>query len=327
MRTATLALISRLVLSTVYALLIVLVPWDQIRGSYFRDIENYLYRINQIQLHTLDYFFFGEGALSYLRSEYLWSWLLAALVQRGFEGEHILSIVSAAAAFIAHWFLARYVGSVWALVILLNPISIDLYASQIRSALAFSLFLVAVQLGGSSVRNLLSYALLATAPFIHTSMLIVGSLYLTAKFYVARFRLRSSQMVLVTLIGSCVLAVLLAEFAQLAASYAGDRRSLSSEGTGTRSLAYNFFWFIFPMVLAAGYTVFNTRQWAYHFGIAICLITAASELLGLPFFRFIALAIPVTMAIIPTLKRRFRLVAIALMVLYDLILFSYWLRG
>lgn len=169
--------------SLLYAALIIWFPWEELRGSEFSDIANYLRRVERIRLYSLDYFDFGDSILSMLSSEFAWSWLTAIFLNLGFTGEGFLMVMSGFSAFVASWFLARRVGGLAAMIMLLNPISIDLYASQIRSAVAFSVFLLAVSIVGSGMpRKAASAGLMVFTFFVHASMPLLLAVYAAAKF-------------------------------------------------------------------------------------------------------------------------------------------------
>lgn len=312
--------------SLLYAALIIWFPWEELRGSEFSDIANYLRRVERIRLYSLDYFDFGDSILSMLSSEFAWSWLTAIFLNFGFTGEGFLMVMSGFSAFVASWFLARRVGGLAAMIMLLNPISIDLYASQIRSAVAFSVFLLAVSIVGSGMpRKAASAGLMVFTFFVHASMPLLLAVYAAAKFLGARISWRPRRRVAIAVALALVMAIGFVVLAPLIISALGDRRTLSAEGS--RSLAYMAFWLIFSVLLAISYNARNTAMWTYHFGLITMVFAAVSEVAGTPLFRFIGLALPVILASLPVLSRTNRLIIFVLLPLYDMLLFAYWLRG
>ena len=316
---------AQLVTSSAYSAAIVFIPWDVVRGSSFSDVTNYLNRIELIGRFGLEYFDFGNSLLRFVSSEYLWAWTLAWMVENGWDPQNILNVFSAIAAFTAHAFLARYIGSLPAFIVLLNPISIDLYVSQVRSAFAFSLCLTGIWLLDFRIWRWPAYVLFAISPFFHTSMLMLVPLLLGTKRIITGTSQPTRRLAATSVAVAVAMAVLIKLTAPIILSTIEDRREFILQGG--RTLAYTVFWFILPSLLIIFRNKLNMRNWRYVFVIIINYMTFFLELFGLAFFRLIGLTIPVTISVLPLVGARNRVVLVIILLLYDLLLFSYWLSG
>lgn len=312
--------------SLLYAALILWVPWAELRGTEFVDIFNYLRRIEYIRLYSLDGIDFGDSIISMMSSEFAWSWITSVFLRLGFTGEEFLAIMSGFSASVAAWFLARRVGGIAAVIMLINPISIDLYASQIRSAVAFSIFLLAASfIGNGTLKRAGSLALMVFTFFIHASMPVLLGVYAASHFIGSRLSWSPRRRVVITVSMAIAMALVFVVVAPIIINAIGDRRNLTAEGS--KSIAYVAFWLILAGLLAISYNPRNTTLWTYFFGLIILIFVVLSELMNTPLFRFIALSIPVILSCLPDLSRFNRPIIFLLWPLYDILLFSYWLRG
>ncbi|WP_133056354.1 hypothetical protein [Limimaricola soesokkakensis] len=306
----------------VFTFLIAVVPWDYVRNAEFADVENYVSRIDILKTHGLDYYDYNKSIVGLLTFEYAWVRLLTFLARNNLDPQQILGILSAISAFLTHRFLSRYLGGIAAILILANPITIDLLVSQVRSALAFSIVLTAVQMQEGSLRRLLPYILFAVAPFIHTGMILVIFVYFLSVWLSRR---RSSTLLNsafltagLGLLSGLVISTTVVDIAQAM----GDRRNFSD--TETKSLSYMFFWFLWAALLVIQASARSTRTWYYHFSLYICIAVWVMESSGIASFRFIALSIPIIALSSIHLHKRARIIAWVAMLFYNFLLYYYW---
>jgi hypothetical protein len=305
--------------SVAFSFLIVLVDWEQIRGSRFPDIPNYVYKIDAIRWLGIDYFYLGETWIDYLKNEYVWFFVLYLIAKSSLDPYLALKIISAFSAFIYHRFLAAGAGNVLAFILLLNPITIDLLSSQLRGAFAFSLFLAAVML---LRRQAIFVAGVPVFGLVHSAMFPLGYLFLASHWLANLRSLKVLQKALIAAGLAVGFAVLISIFAPMVTSAIGDRRSF--EDVENKSVLYVTFWLIWGVMLIASARLRMDADWAYLYAIAICVSVPVMTVLGFPGFRLLALSLPIVFLSLMKLSPNQRIPVGAVAVLYQAALFYYW---
>ncbi len=311
-------------LGAIYTLIIVFVPWEEIRGGAFADLQNYIKRIQIIQNFGVEYFIWESTPLGLLKFEALWFMVLVIGAGSGIEPETFLKLITAFSAFAIHRYLRNYLAPVLAVALLINPITIDLLSSQIRSAFAFALFLTAAS--NSDEKNI-SWTRMSTmllTPFVHTGMTIVLLFYFTARVLAYPSRLGADVRGFTTVTIAVGGAIVFAVVAPMLAEAIGDRRNLAAYPI--KSPAYVLFWLGWAIALAVSLKREACRHWRYFFALMICLSAGLMELSGSPGFRFIALSVPIIFSTLPLIHRHLKTALAVATPLYSLILFAYWAR-
>jgi len=310
--------------SLFFALFIVFMPWEWMRGDEFADLVNYTTRIYDLRDYGMRAFQWDDTVMGWLKFEFLWFALLTVVARLDVEPTVFLSSVTFVSAFLTHRFLRQYIGALLAGIVLANPISIDLMSSQIRSALAFSFFLALA--GGTSSGRLawLRWGAMLALPFIHTAMTMILAIFAGAKIITILPRLSPVMRTVLITCGAAIMVVVVATFLPTLADEAGDRRQLADYGNKTA--AYVMFWLLLGIALAASAARRNAHSWEYAFATFITLFGSLAEFLSLPGFRFVALAIPVIFAAMPLMKRELRQGAIVMTAAYSVLLVYYWVR-
>lgn len=309
-----------------YASIITFLPWDDWRGLSFADIANYTMRLEQIERAGVDSILRERGIVASVSREYLWALLLSSSIEMGLKPEAFFQIITFLSSMVAFYFISSRVGLMVALIVMINPISIDLYNSQLRSALAFSLFLIgaSVWMKGQAWKWL-GIPFLIAALFIHTSMIIVSALYVIVLVALGYKEYSSPWRNLITISVSIVLSAAFVLLGNLILSSVGDRRVLSEEGL--RSFSFLIFWLMFAGLLL----IQNSPQLSVspvgQYSLAVLSFSLSSEFMGVQAFRFIAMAIPVIFATIAYSKASNRFIMVTVVGLYNILLFTYWLRG
>jgi hypothetical protein len=306
--------------SAVFSLVIVLVDWEQIRGSSFPDIPNYVYKIDAIRWLGIDYFYLGETWIDYFKNEYAWFFVLYLIAKSSLDPLLALKIISGFSAFIYHRFLSIGAGNAMAFIFLLNPITIDLLSSQLRGAFAFSLLLAAVML---LRRQAFFFAGIPFLGLIHSAMFALGYLFL-ASHWLANFRsLSVRQKALIAAGLAAGFAVLISTIVPLVTLEIGDRRSF--EGVETKSVLYVTFWLIWGVMLIVLARPRMDINWAYLYAIVICVSVPLMTILGFPGFRFLTLSLPIVFLSLTKLAPDQRILIGAGVILYQVVLFYYWI--
>ncbi|MEM1317949.1 MAG: hypothetical protein AAGF29_06770 [Pseudomonadota bacterium] len=310
--------------SIAFALFIVFMPWEWVRGDEFADLVNYTTRIYDLRDYGMRAFQWENSLMGWLKFEYLWFALLGFVARMNVEPDVFLSSVTFVSAFLTHRFLRQYVGALLAALVLTNPITIDLLSSQVRSALAFSIFLALVGTGQSGRFMWLRWPALLALPFIHTAMTMVLAVFAGAKVITSLPQVTPVMRSVLITSGAAVMVVVIATFLPTLADEAGDRRQLADYGNKTA--AYVMYWLLLGIALAASAARRNAASWEYAFATFITLFGAIAEFLSLPGFRFVALAIPIIFAAMPLMRNEIRQGAMIMTACYGVLLIYYWVR-
>jgi hypothetical protein len=309
--------------SLLYAGLLTVLPWESIRGDEFADIQNYTSRIETIQEYGSDYFSWEWTFVGLLKVEFLWFQIISLAANNNLEAVLFLKSITAICAFINHNYLKKTLGAWWSLAILINPITIDLLSSQVRSALAFSLFLVLIKGQYEKKSKKLEAALLFALPFIHTAMIYVLAVYLlsTTLSKLKKFtnELKATASIVIAVCGAVAISVAIPSLAEAV----GDRRGFSQ--FAVKSVTYLAFWILWGLLLSLNRSNISHSRWEYHFAIVICLSGALMDILGMPGFRFIALAIPIIFSTIPLAAKDAKTILFTATPIYGVLLFAYWI--
>jgi hypothetical protein len=309
--------------SLLYAGLLVVLPWEAIRGNEFADVQNYTLRIKIIQEHGSDYFLWDWSIVGLLKFEFLWFQIISLAASNDFEAVLFVKSITAICAFINHNYLKRTFGAWWGMAILINPITIDLLSSQVRGALAFSLFLL---LTGNRLENSpkkINAALLFALPFIHTAMIYVLLVYFLS-ITLSKRKNFNSELKNITAIAFAVCGgVAIFLVVPSLAEAVGDRRNFSQ--VAVKSIAYLAFWILWGLLLSLNNSNIPHSRWEYYFAIIICLSGALLDILGIPGFRFIALSVPIIFATLPFATKDAKNILIIASPIYGALLFAYWI--
>lgn len=311
-----------------YASLIGLFPWSILRVGDFRDLENYSARLRAISRYGSDYYDMGSGILAYFSNEIVWYWILVKSIDFGVSSQAFFVGISVISAFVSAVFLFRKSEKLLLLLFLVNPISLDLYLSQIRSALAFSLVLVGILYWQKWVRadwskqRILSVSAFLIAPFIHSSMILVIAAFFFAKFLEARGARSRWPVGLLAVVAGLGLAIAIIVFGNLMLSELDDRRDLSA--TATRSAFYIVPWIGFIGLTYFGASGREKTNWTHTFSLTVLTFTIVCEMLGVAMFRMVAFSLPILVVSISKLTPTARHFSYLFLAAYTCVLFVYW---
>ncbi len=310
--------------SILFAWLIMAGPWEAIRGDEFADLVNYRTRIYTLHDYGMRYFVWEDSLLGWLRYEFLWFRLLAFVAEYNIHPNTFIASIVGISAFTTHCFLRKYLGVFIATLILLNPITIDLLSSQIRSAFAFALFLAVVMMRPSGPFRYARYGLLLPLPFIHTGLLLMIGLYAGSVILANTQRFSAHLKVAATIIGAVGLAAAIIILLPSVVEATEDRRNITQYGL--KSKAYLSFWIACAGALIISINSELARRWEYFFALTICVAAPLLELAGLPGFRFVALGIPVIFAALAGLRGVVLHSVIFATACYQFLLILYWIQ-
>ncbi len=316
--------VSSIMFSVLFAALIIVGPWEVIRRDEFADLVNYRTRIYELHDYGMRYFVWEDSLLGWLRYEFLWFRTLVFVAEYNIHPDVFIATITGISAFFTHMFLRKHLGIFIATIVLLNPVTIDLLSSQIRSALAFSLFLAVMTWQPNGRFGWLKHALLLPLPFIHTGLMLVVGIY-AGSVVIARSRIVGPQLkVFATVAAGMILAVSVVFLLPSVLEVTEDRRDIAQYGL--KSPAYLSYWIVCAGALIVSVNQDLARRWEYFFALIICLVSPLLELAGLPGFRFIALAIPVIFAALAGLRGVVLHGLIFASLLYQCLLILYWVQ-
>lgn len=314
---------SRITQAVLFAYIVAFVDWEAIRGVPFRDIENYVNRIENIQKFGDYYVVLDNTIAGWISFEILWFKTLEFSTTMGIDPILFLKYITFISSFLTFLFVKKNFNSLLCWIILLNPVTIDLLSAQVRSAFAFSIFLTAISWDRGSVQKYIQIALIAVTPFIHSAMSVIIVLYLVSIFFqkinFVDFRIKHALL----FFGMLFLSLAMAMYSSSVLEAVGDRRQL--EGIGLKSQAYMIFWYVLIFLLAMP-SLWRRIDWKIYFSMSLITVGSVLNLFGVAGFRFVALSIPIFFAAIPLAKANTRIAIILMTIAYDALLFAYWFK-
>ena len=235
-----------IVLSLLFASIIIVIPWEVIRGEDFHDKTNYfnyaLYGINRLEYVSFDSLF------SYIFNEWLWHFIILNVNKYitytyFFNGVSILSLFS-----MAFYLLKRQ--SIYSLILLVNPLVINLVMSQYRISFAMSIVLLAIHIQRFKK---LKFLLIFISTLIHSSVLIFIFVYLA--ILIAKkilYRQPKIYLFVLVLMGLSI-SMIMSGYVDIILDAVGDRRADYEIDNVSSSLSYLSFWILNFFILLLYY--------------------------------------------------------------------------
>ncbi len=292
------------------SLIIVYTPWAEIRGVEFVDLENYLNKIEYLSRTNSEVLY---------NNEFIWGYIISIISK--FENHiFVFSVLSFLSCVFVCWYTYRNLNYKPLALFLINPLMVDFFVSQTRSAVAISICLI-----GLRFSNPLKYLIVITSIGIHTSMSLLLLMVLTFDFLSYsknKFGLKNLDLYNYTfcLFSPIVIALLYTAIL----SFIGDRRA---EFSGSETVTFKFilFW-VFSLAFFLFYFI-QTRTDDFN---SFLLIYFLSLFIGFSIFniyslRFLTYSIPFVILGIDHIKTG-RAIYINLLFLYFTILWLFWLR-
>ncbi|MFK5854544.1 MAG: hypothetical protein QM503_00340 [Bacteroidota bacterium] len=230
--------------SFLLSVVLVWMPWEFIKPSAFLDLDVYRNKFTfetsvliEKEINTLWGFFINEG---------LWDVSIRYLSSViGISLESIFSFI----AFFTIFIFCKYIAvrhGVIAIVFVLNPLVIDFAFSQIRMALAISIFVIGVDVNKKYIKCFL----FILSCFVHTVLVLFIGVYLLCSSYFKSNKIRAlflNSPVLFVFFVALSIFFVIGPMRVLILNYLGDRRGVYPAGGST--LLYASFWFVYAFVL------------------------------------------------------------------------------
>jgi hypothetical protein len=304
-------------MSLAFAWLYITVPWEQLNGIGFPDLQNYLATIAMFERGGE---FLSEQSLlvlSILFQELLWGYMLWMAAMFGMGGA-VLPVVSLIAAATCWFHVAMRSTIAFAIFVFLNPLLIDLFNSQIRSALAFAILVLAL-----SRRSTWAQILLAVGAItIHAASLVLIALYLACRYLAERVRLRPLMSKFVAICLGIVMAVGIDYARQVVGLLVSQSRFQGDQGTN--SLFYAFPWAVIAVMLLVCNVKRDLDRWIPLFGLAAISMFVTLTLLGLYSSRFLAIGLPAVALTLWHLRGHARVIAVTCFIALQSVQAFYW---
>ncbi len=309
--------IGRFIACGVFSAAIVYIPWNSITtNDKFPDIENYIANISLIA-STLNS---ESGSLfASLFSEPAWQIVLLIIFLSDVEPTSALKLISTFCALCISTYTVKRTKNASILLLLWNPLIIDLVISQTRSALALSLCLIALQSESKVNRGIMA----ALATMTHSATFVGLIVYFAARATRSKpLSTKQTAAAIVTLLIATALSVGRTGILTLL----GDRRVEYNVDTG--SFLYVAFWFIFAIAVMRSSRKIHPEKATECF-IATCMmsIPTLTNILDTNGARFLALGLPILLVAISGLPRGIRPSFYLALPPYQAVQFLYWMRN
>jgi hypothetical protein len=207
------------------------------------------------------------------------------------------------------------------MILLLNPMSVNLFIEQVRITLAFGLLLFAYDLPSKYIK-----AFVAVIAFmIHASMPIFIGIYFILHYYNNRVEARKYYLIALGIALGMALFMKFGIDALLA--IIGDRHAGYGDISAGSSLAYSMIWFIIAFIIAV-FADFQNDEERVIAGYAIVFMSFFffGSILGVFAQRYVAVIMPIIIIAIGYLPRHLKQGTYLFLFAYDLLMFKYWLE-
>lgn len=305
------------IVSIVYSLFVTQLHWGEIRGYGFTDLENYLYRFNELSLYGSSIINSTNSLIGLVTSEALWAYLLFFMSKIGFDATTALNTISFICTFIVSFYILK--NSKWYISVLLiiNPILIDLFLSQHRSALALTIFVFSIQRSNKYIQ----FSLLFLSCFIHTFFFALSFIYLISQYI--DYRLKKQKLIQVTnffVFLTLSLSIVLGK--DILLSLLNDRRA---GGIGESvSFLYASFWLFVLLIISTLCNPLLNR--AISLSVALLMLFSITTLFGGYSARYLTLAYPFIIVSVSSIKSVYPIVFFMSIFLYQSVQWIFWLR-
>lgn len=316
-------LIFRGFFALLFSWLFIYAPWSQMALE-SNDVPRYLLRIDLL-LNESDTNVDDLSLSEFIKSEPLWRYILiyiGDLFDKPIDG---LQLVSFCTIFIYAFFLYGRINLFLASLFLFNPMVIDLVISQIRSAFAMALFLVALMIQNRLIRLIV----IAIASLIHTITFVLFLVYIFSKLLeLNRNRFTYKLLGIAALFFGLVLAIILAGGKEMLAGATGDRRF--GPGEVQVSFIYLSFWMLLAIALALPfiqrYDETLREYWTNYYAIVMLALPFLMGIFGVNSVRFAALCFPILLYSMSTYTVPVRALFLASLFAYQIVQYYFWLQ-
>lgn len=284
------------ILCAIFSMIFMLFPWEALVGEFW-DRAVYVEMFTTGDVVT-EYEVF-DSVLKFFTHEWLWNYSVYWWVSNGGSVELIFFLIGFVFVFLCSFLLVTRCGFFY-LLFLFNPLFVDLAVSQVRTAAAFSLLIIAYRFR----RSVFCFVLCVAAAMIHTASLVFIFFY----FFVSSERLLGRLLSWWgILFFSLVFSFFLGPGRELVLSLVQDRRAVY-EGMSSSFLFMSFWWWLL-IVLCVYYKKISDDVLS-RYGYLLVAVSCFNGLFLSYSTRFLAVSIPFLACAIKRLPMRVRLFSI-----------------
>jgi hypothetical protein len=287
-------------LSLVLSVCFIYFPWDAVSGKGFPDRDNYVDAIAALLQNGAKHFEIDvDNIPAVVLTESLWREISIFIGQNFEDPVAGLLLCSLVALAVTTFVVIQRAGVSYACIFLLAPLSIDLYMSQNRSALAMAIFLFALVVRRPVVR----YSLFLVAFLVHSLVAILFLTYLFNAAVLAASKDSTRRVLTAALLLGVLAAGVYAFLAQDILSAVGDRRALQ-EASLPATARFALWWIVLTPVFVAFARIktFPGNGQIVMFAVCLQAIFVFTTLFGAGALRFLSLALPFTMIAIRSIR-------------------------
>lgn len=299
------------------------IPWTELKGTEFTDVINYTDRMIYLINGGREREFHG---ISILFSEVLWKYLiiyLATIFKDPYTGIYLISVTS---LFIYTFLVLKKTNNYFLLILLFNPIFIQLIMDQVRIAFAFALFLLGYELLVNNKLKILAFTIIIITPLIHTAMLIIIAVFCYIYFFNNYFK-NIKLYYLWAIITALILSLFLKFGADILLTSVGDKRANYAQIIDANSIKYSLFWFIISIyIFISSTTIKKEENNIIIFSLIMMCIFFFSSMMNAYGQRYVAISIPLIVISISYLPKNKQFYGFFMIFVYMLLQFYYWFK-
>lgn len=304
--------------AVVLAACFVAIPWELFSAQGFPDQKNNLDAIDAYVKYG--YELGGQTLFALLLNEYLWRELLVFIgisFQEPIDGLLCLSFIAIA---LLTFRIIRDAGLIYAIVFLLAPLSVDLFISQTRSALALGIFVSALAIDSKLFR----YVTFVLSMFIHSFAIVLFLLHQLNRLILSSTLNARAKILLPVLLGLGA-SIVWAFLAQAVLAALGDRRAFQVAILPV-SIPFILWWAIFGIFLIAFAEVRGLfRVQFVMLALALLALFVFSAIFGAGGLRFLSLSLPLVFIAIRSIEAPvLRIGLVTGTMMFNLFHFMYW---
>ena len=290
----------KVLVSLFFAILYVSIPWAEIRGSEFVDYQRYIVMLDEFGGLDVAYDFSLSNILAAFSNEVLWWKIISSIFNYTNDGQATFLIISFVVVFVYCSFLIKRTTFLNVVIILFNPLIIDLVFSQVRSAFAFAIVLLCYHFR----KKRFAWVVLLSSCFIHSAMLILlFSLIILWLILEVDYLSNRVKAILSWLFGFCLAVIMVYGVSYILGSIEDRRSDYGTVATQSSTVAYALYWLLLGGLLVLKANV-NDREVHYFSLVGIFVSSLFFFLCVFNFYgsRFLALLLPFFMLAVFNVK-------------------------
>lgn len=311
-----------LLLSFVLAFILTVFPWGSIRYNEFVDRNNY---INYIDVNTNRIYWFDYSTLvSKISYEWGWHYFLNFLQESmKFNSTIILFLVSVFFLTVT-FFMVKIHKNPYIFILILNPLFVDFFYSQIRLTFAISFLYISLILFKN--KRILSALPIVISFFIHTSSFIFLFIFYSGYFLESCSRMKYKTRFFLSLFVGLLCAIVTGPYMSVLLGTFEDRRADYDNMSSPTS--YMIYWLLLFVYLVIRSIISNKsiiNRYYFYITIAILTMVFINVFASGYSSRFLAAAFPFVVMTLSHFRRGSDVIILFGYLFYNIVLWFFWL--